>query len=155
MYMRRLVGLLCVLLLAFSVVGCSSSADVDLNKVLDDINAQFDAQDLKVLEDASDLERYYMITEDMVEQFAVEFSTQSSVFTEVVLVEAVDDAAAAEVATLLNNHYQSRLSEAKSYNPESVAMLESCSVEQNGTYVSLIIGDDATQMKEIYNSYFE
>ncbi len=155
MFMKRLVSLLFVLLLAFSVVGCSSSADVDLSKVMDDINAQFDSQDLKVLEDSADLERYYMITEDMVEQFAVEFSTQSSVFTEVVFVEAVDEATASEVATLLNNHYQSRLSEAKSYNPESVAMLESCSVEQNGTYVSLIIGDNATQMKEIYNSYFE
>ncbi len=153
--MKRLVSLFCVLLLALSIAGCTSSADVDLVKVMDDINAQFDAQDLKVLEEAADLERYYMITEDMIEQFAVEFSTQSSVFTEVVFVEAVDETTATEIATLLNNHYQSRLSEAKSYNPESVAMLESCSVEQNGTYVSLIIGDNASQMKEVYNSYFE
>ncbi len=153
--MKRIISLVFALVMMLTVVGCSSNADVDLSAVMSDINAQYSSDGLTVLEEKSQLERYYMITEDMVESFAVEFSTQSSVFTEVVLVKAVDEDSASQIATLLNNHYQARLSEAKSYNPESVAMLEKCSVEQNGVYVSLIIGENADGMKEIYNSYFE
>lgn len=137
------------------LTACTQSADVDLQKVFDDINTQFEIFDLTVIDDVSKLNRYYMIEEDKVEQFAAEFSAESSVFTEIVLIKAVDETAAADIATLLNNHYQSRMSEAKSYNPESVAMLENCSVEQNGTYVSLIISDKADEIKETYNSYFE
>ncbi len=153
--MKRIVSLLFVFVMMLSVVGCSSTADVDLSAVMNDINSQYPEDGLTVLEEKSQLERYYMITEDMVESFAVEFSTQSSVFTEVVLVKAVDEDSASQIATLLNNHYQARLSEAKSYNPESVAMLEKCSVETNGVYVSLIIGENADGIKEVYDSYFE
>lgn len=137
------------------LTACTQSADVDLQAVFDDINTQFEISDLTVIDDVSKLNRYYMIEEDKVGQFAAEFSAESSVFTEIVLIEAVDDTAAADIATLLNNHYQSRLNEAKSYNPESVQMLENCSVEQNGTYVSLIISDEADDIKAVYNSYFE
>ena len=153
--MKRIVSLLFVFLMMLSVVGCSSTADVDLSAVMKDITSPYPEDGLTVLEEKSQLERYYMITEDMVESFAVEFSTQSSVFTEVVLVKAVDEDSASQIATLLNNHYQARLSEAKSYNPESVAMLEKCSVETNGVYVSLIIGENADGIKEVYDSYFE
>ena len=153
--MKRIVSLLFVFVMMLSVVGCSSTADVDLSAVMNDINSQYPEDGLTVLEEKSQLERYYMITEDMVESFAVEFSTQSSVFTEVVLVKAVDEDSASQIATLLNNHYQARLSEAKSYNPESVAMLEKCSVETNGVYVSLIIGENADGIKEVYDSYFK
>ena len=153
--MKKIVSLLFVFVMMLSVVGCSSTADVDLSAVMNDINSQYPEDGLTVLEEKSQLERYYMITEDMVESFAVEFSTQSSVFTEVVLVKAVDEDSASQIATLLNNHYQARLSEAKSYNPESVAMLEKCSVETNGVYVSLIIGENADGIKGVYDSYFE
>lgn len=154
--MKRIcVCLLSLVLSLCMLTACSGGADVDLATVFDDINTQFEITDLTVIDDISKLNRYYMIEEDKVEQYAAEFSAESSVFTEIVLVEAVDEAAASEIATLLNNHYQSRLSEAKSYNPESVKMLESCSVEQNGTYVSLIIDERAQEIKAVYNSYFE
>ncbi len=154
--MKKLALCLLSLILTFCMLtACSGTADMDLATVFDDINTQFEITDLTVIDDVAKLNRYYMIEEDKVEQFAAEFSAESSVFTEIVLVQAVDEASATEIATLLNNHYQSRLSEAKSYNPESVKMLESCSVEQNGTYVSLIIDEKAQEIKSVYNSYFE
>lgn len=153
--MKRFGVCLLSLLLSLCMLTACGTADVDLKVVFDDINTQFAISDLTVIEDASKLNRYYMIEEDTVKQFAAEFSAESSVFTEIVLVEAVDETSATEIATLLNNHYQSRLSEAKSYNPEAVAMLENCSVEQNGAYVSLIIGENASEIKAVYDSYFE
>lgn len=154
--MKKLcVCLLLILLSLCMFTACSTRADVDLQTVFNDINTQFEISDLTVIDDVSKLNRYYMIEEDKVKQYAAEFSAESSVFTEIVLIEAIDETAASEIATLLNNHYQSRLSEAKSYNPESVQMLESCTVECNGTYVSLIISDKADDIREVYNSYFE
>lgn len=153
--MKKLGICLLSILLSLCILSACGTAQVDLKTVFDEINSQFGISDLTVIEDASKLNRYYMIEEDSVKQFAAEFSAESSVFTEIVLIEAVDDASAGEIATLLNNHYQSRLSEAKSYNPESVAMLENCSVEQNGAYVSLIIDEKAAEIKAVYDSYFE
>ncbi|MBQ2971803.1 MAG: DUF4358 domain-containing protein [Ruminococcus sp.] len=143
------------LILSLCMLTACGTADVDLQTVFDDINSQFGIEGITVIEDVAKLNRYYMIEEDTVEQFAAEFSAESSVYKEIVLVKAVDEASASEIATLLNNHYQSRLSEAKSYNPESVAMLENCSVEQNGVYVSLIIDENAADIKAVYDSYFE
>ena len=153
--MKKIAICLLSLVLSLCMLTACGTADVDLKTVFDDINSQFGITDLTVIEDASKLNRYYMIDESKVEQFAAEFSAESSVFTEVVLIKAVDEAAASEIATLLNNHLQSRMSEAKSYNPESVAMLEGCSVETNGVYVSLIIGEKAAEMKAVYDSYFK
>lgn len=153
--MKKIGLCLLSLLLSICMLTACGTADVDLSVVFDDINTQFSITDLTVIEDADKLNRYYMIEPESVKQFAAEFSAESSVFTEIVLVEAVDADSASEIATLLNNHYQSRLSEAKSYNPESVQMLESCSVEQNGNYVSLIIAENAQDIESVYNSYFE
>ena len=153
--MKKIAICLLSLVLSLCILTACGTADVDLKTVFDDINSQFGITGLTVIEDASKLNRYYMIDESKVEQFAAEFSAESSVFTEVVLIKAVDEAAASEIATLLNNHLQSRMSEAKSYNPESVAMLEGCSVETNGVYVSLIIGEKAAEMKAVYDSYFK
>ena len=153
--MKKIAICLLSLVLSLCMLTACGTADVDLKVVFDDINSQFGISGLTVIEDASKLNRYYMIEESKVEQFAAEFSAESSVFTEIVLIKAVDEAAASEIATLLNNHLQSRLSEAKSYNPESVAMLEGCTVETNGVYVSLIIGENAAEMKAVYDSYFK
>lgn len=163
--MKKSILCLIAIILTLSLLCACSSKDggdntakdqsVDLQVVFDDINEQFDFADLTVIEEKSKLNRYYMIDETTVEQFAAEFSVESSVFTEIVLIQAVDEDSAKDIAALLNSHYDARLSEAQSYNPESVAMLENCSVEQNGTYVSLIIADNATEVREVYNSYFE
>lgn len=152
---RFIVSMLAVVLCMTMLFGCSSVKNVDLQTVFDDINTQFSISDLTVIEEAEKLNRYYQIDETKVEQFAAEFSIESSVFTEIVLIQAVNEDAAKEIANALNNHYQTRLAEAKSYNAEQVSMLEKCSVQQNGTYVSLIIGDKAEEMSAVYNSYFE
>ena len=150
--------LLCVVSLLLSVcmlVACGSAKSVDLKTVFDDINSKFGFTDLIVLEEASKLNRYFQIDESKVKQFAAELSTESSVFTEIILIEAVDEAAAKEMVTALNNHLQTRKDEAKSYNPESVAMLDKCTVENNGTYVTLIIDEKASEIRDLYNSYFK
>ena len=153
--MKKLGICLLSLVLSLCMLTACGAADVDLRTVFDDINTQFGIDGITVIEDVAKLNRYYMIEEDTVEQFAAEFSAESSSYKEIVLLKAVDEGSASEIAAVLNNHYQSRLSEAKSYDAESVAMLEKCSVEQNGVYVSLIIDENATDIKAVYDSYFE
>ncbi len=154
--MKKIIFSVVALILSLCILtACGGEQNVDLKTVFDDINSQYKFTDLTVLEDAKKLNRYFQIDDTKVEQFAAELSTESSVFTEIILIKAVDETAAKDMVTALNNHLQTRKDEAKSYNPESVAMLEKCSVEQNGTYVSLIIDEKATDIRNLYNSYFE
>ncbi|MBQ7217997.1 MAG: DUF4358 domain-containing protein [Ruminococcus sp.] len=157
--MKRILAFtLAVLMMAAVLVACGGSNDkksddasaksVDLNKVLGDINSQYDISEstvdgLKKLETNAELDRYYMIAESDIKQFAAERSSSSTDFTEIVLVEANDSAAVDKIVTQLNSRLDAQRSTAKSYTPEAVAVLESCSVKTNGNFIYLVISDKA------------
>ena len=146
--MKRLFALVIAVLLivgALSACGGQSgqTANVDLKGLLDSINSQYSLNDLKVLESASDLNRYYSIDESSVKQFAAELTTSASVFSEVIIIEANDSSAVSDIAAKLESHLDAQLNTAKSYTQDAVAMLESCTVAKNGNFVYLAIGDNA------------
>ncbi len=143
------------LMLVFVLSACTTVYDVDLSVVMNDINSSFDASSLTVIETKGELEQYYLIKSEDVESFEAEFSTDSTDMIEIVLVKAVDEEALENISKSLNNLYISRMSLAQSYDPKTVSMLEKCSVEKNGLYVSLIISDNVDELREIYNSYFQ
>lgn len=151
---KKIVLLLSVILLIV-LSSCSTTVQVDLDTIMADINSTYQFDDMVVLSDVNELEQYFSIDTSVVQSFSAQISSTTSDITELVFVQAVDNDSASEIATTLYNHYQSRLSEAKSYSPESLKLLESCSVEQNGTYVSLVISENAEGIIFIYNSYFE
>lgn len=147
--MKKVLSLLCaVILLVSALAACSGdknadgASDVDLSQVLADINERFDINDLKILENTDDLNRYYAIDGADVKQFAAELTTQASVYLEVIMVEAVDSDAAARVAVMLNNHLDTQLSTAKSYDADQVAAIENCKVTTNGNIAYLVISED-------------
>lgn len=151
--MKRIAGILLVVLIVVSAMcGCGSSKSVDLQGLMDQINSDFSIGGLKVVEDTSKLKRYYEIDEADVKSFAAEFASDATVYQEIVLVEAVDSDAAARIATQLENHLDAKLSDAKSYSPESEEMLSKCKVTQSGNYVTLIIGDDAEKIQKVVDA---
>lgn len=144
-----------ILLLAVVMVLCCACGKSDakpLTDVYNDIKAQVGFENVTELNDISLMERYYGITADMAAEFAGCVNSSGVEQEEIVLVKAVDDASAATVKEKLENRYKAKLDQNKSYNPEQAAMIEKCSVQQNGLYVSMIVSDKAEQITAIYRS---
>ncbi|WP_316607522.1 DUF4358 domain-containing protein [uncultured Ruminococcus sp.] len=144
-----------ILLLAVVMVLCCACGKSDakpLTDVYNDIKAQVGFENVTELNDISLMERYYGITSDMAAEFAGCVNSSGVEQEEIVLVKAVDDASAATVKEKLENRYKAKLDQNKSYNPEQAAMIEKCSVQQNGLYVSMIVSDKAEQITAIYRS---
>lgn len=152
--MKKIIALtVAILMIVCSLAACGgdnggSSASVVLSDLLNEINTQYGISGLKVLESASDLTRYYRIDEADVKQFAAEMSTSSSQFTEVIMVEAADSAAADRIVTQLNNHLDTQVNTAKSYSKEFLDMIESRKVEKSGSYVYLVISENADAIEK-------
>ena len=150
--MKRLFAVVIAVLLAvcsLAACGSESAANVDLKSALSDINSQFGLSDLKVLENTSDLDRYYSVSEADVKSFAAELTTAAKQYNEVIIIEANDAAAAENIKSALNAHLDSQLSTAKSYDADAVAMIESCSVKTSGNFVYLVIGESAAAINSL------
>lgn len=144
-----------ILLLAVVMVlccACGNSNAKPLTDIYSDIKAQVGFENVTELNDISLMERYYGITADMAAEFAGCVNSSGVEQEEIVLVKAVDDLSAATVKEKLENRYKAKLDQNKSYNPEQAAMIEKCSVQQNGLYVSMIVSDKAEQITAIYRS---
>lgn len=144
--MKRFAAIILAALMLMGVLAaCGESADnsgsassVDLNTVMTGVNTAFGISGMKTVDD---LNRYYQIDPADVKSFAAEYSTDSSNYTEVVIVDAKDAAAAANIKAKLDERLQKQLSDAKSYHPDQVAVIEACSPQQAGNVVFLVISD--------------
>ena len=155
---RFISALLCFMVF-FAFVGCTGSVskDVNLFEVLNSINFKFEIpeDDMLRIETTDDLELYYNIAPADVKQFAAETTLNSSTdITEFVLVEAVDSEAAQRVYDALQIRYNSQRDLCASYSAELLAIVNECSVSQNGNYIALIMSSEFDEITEWYNSYF-
>lgn len=140
--MKKLFTILtAVILTVLLCTACSGAKSVDLKALMDDINSTYGLSDLKQIEDADGLNRYYQIEADAVKQFAAELTTAASNYNEVILIEAADQNAAQTIKKQLEMRLRSQLSNAKSYDAEQVSMIEGCTVQENGNYLTLVVGD--------------
>lgn len=81
------------------------------------------------------------------------FATMSGTFPdEVVLVEAVDEAAAASVAQCLQSRLDEVLVQSRSYDADNYAAAQACQVRRDGLYVSLLLSPKQAEMTEICQS---
>ena len=147
--MKRILAIILAAVMMTAVLCACGAKEVDLNDVMTSVNAQLSADGLKTIEDTDGLNRYYMIGADDVKQFAAELSTTAKQYTEVILIEAKDANAASNIMTQLNAHLSTQLNTAKSYDADQVAMIESCSVKQNGNYVYLVVSDKAAEINGV------
>ena len=93
------------------------------------------------------------INADDIKQFAAEVgkSDTDSENTEVVLVEATDSDAASRVETALTNRYNSIFQQNASYSAEDLDMVKNCKVTKDGNFVTMIIGEKASDMLKMFN----
>ena len=150
---RFITATMAALIFVLAFAGCGAK-NADLKAVLHDINAKYtDATGgLKELTEVSDLDKYYMIPEKDVKQFAAEINPDTSTApVEIVLVEAVDKEAAAEVNKALQTRYQSILALYSSYSADQVELVKKCGVTQEGNYVTLVVASDYDGIMEIIN----
>lgn len=154
----RLLSILLSMVLLFSFAGCTGSKDVSLFEVLNSINFKFEISENEMMriETADDLELYYNIAPADVKQFAAETTVNSATdITEIILVEAVNKEAAQRVYDALQIRYNSQRDLCASYSAELLAIVNECSVAQNGNFVTLIMSSDFDAITEWYISYFE
>ena len=149
--MKRIIALICALALMMALCACGAKDVKPLSDVFSDIKAQVTFTDNIEFNDASKLDRYYGIAAEEVSEFAGCVSNSGTNQEEVILIKAADDAAAERIQGVLEQKYQSKLNENKNYNPEQAAMIEKCSVERSGLYVSMIISPEAETITKIYH----
>ncbi|MBQ4568848.1 MAG: DUF4358 domain-containing protein [Ruminococcus sp.] len=161
--MKRIVSFVCIimcitLMITLSACKGDASKEVVLKDVLASINSNFSisADDMLTIEDTDTLELYYNISPADVKQFAAETTLNSATdITEVILVEATDESAAKRVYDALDVRYNSQRDLCASYSAELLAVINECSVEQNGNYICLIMSDDFDNILAHYKSFFK
>ena len=129
-----------------------SGTSVDLSAVRADIISQLSIADPLNLETDA-LLNLYGIDASLVAQSA-SFVTMSGTFPdEVILVEAVDEAAAATIQEKLQNRLNEVLVQSESYDPDNYKAAQSCQVRVNGLYVSLILSPKQADIAAVYATY--
>ncbi len=150
--MKKLISMATALVLSLAMlVGCGAK-EVNLTEVMDKINSDFSLS-LTKLESAEDLNAYYSIETADVKQFAAEIDANNDAPVEIILVEAVDSAAADRVETALTTRYNAIISTYSSYTPEKVSMVEACKVTKDGNFVSMIVADKGPEMLDTYYTF--
>lgn len=140
------------IILAIALCSCSGGSGKKLSDVYSTIKSQVSLSEMNEFKDVSSLDRYYGITEDLVDDFAGGINNSGVNQEELVMVKAKNADAAVKIEEALQNRYKSKLNEQKNYNAEQAEMIEKCSVDVDGMYVSMLISPNASQIKTIYKS---
>ena len=148
--MKKIICLLLALMLVLA--GCGAEpVTKDIAAVKDTICNQLN------ITDAMDLP-----TERLLDLYGIEaasvknsacFITMGGAFPdEIVMVEAVDAAAAKTVAQKLEARLADVKNQAENYDAESYALLEKCKVSTTGLYVTLFISANSEAMQSIFDN---
>lgn len=140
-FVSVLTVLMCVLMLS-ACGGGKTLNDTPLDVALSQINdAVFDGgESMRIIDSVDKLELYYSIDPQDVAEFAAEVSKNSATeIDEVILIKAVDDAAAKRIAEKLELRLQSQKDLCASYSADLLAVAEHSEVRTQGLLVSLIV----------------
>lgn len=154
--MKKIISLFCAAVMCLCVFGGCTTKEANLSQVLDEINSVYNVSGLTKITDTNDLKAYYQIEPEDVKQFAAEISENTSAVPfEVVLVEAVDSTAAQNIISKLSNRYNAIYNMYASYDTNQLDIIKNCTVTSDGNYVTLIVGEDAQSMLDIFYSYIK
>ena len=155
--MKRISLFLLALILVVIVSACAPKApeaDVNFNAVISEIERSVGFVDHMVDMTASDIQLLYGIQGSEILQYAGKYNDSGVLADEVILLEAVDEATAADVRDRVQLRYDSKAAEMKDYLPQEYSKLTACEVVQTGRFVSMFIASDAQAMRDIYNAAF-
>ena len=126
--------------------------EIDLAVVRDDILSTLEIEDPFLL-DTDALLNLYGITPEQVKQSA-SFVTMAGTFPdEIILVEAVDETAAASIAEALQRRLDEVMVQSKSYDAENYAAAQACRVRTKGLFVSLILSPRHDEIAAVYEGF--
>lgn len=149
--MKRLIACMLAALLCLGMAACGeTSVSVDLEQVKGQMMEALAAGDpLEVpAERLTDL--YTIAAEDV--KASVCLITMGGAFPdEIIVVEAVDSAAAQRIAEKLENRLADVTNQAQNYDAESFALLKQCKVNRAGNYVTLFISAKSAQLQTIFD----
>ena len=149
--MKRFLCVIAVItVLAVTLCACGQAAK-PLSEVFEKLKTDYNITDMLEYKSADDLSRYGIKSED-VEESAGGVNKTGVNQEEIVLVKTKDAEAAKRVQDALSKRLESKLNETKNYNPEQYAIVEKCSVDVDGNYVSMIISSNAEAMKKDYKT---
>ena len=143
--MKKVISVAVALVLCLSIFAGCGAKEVNLADLMDKMNSEYSVDATKY-ETKDDMYKYYNINADDIKQFAAEVgkSDTDSKNTEVVLVEA-------RVETALTNRYNSIFQQNASYSAEELDMVKNCKVTKDGNFVTMIIGEKASDMLTMFN----
>jgi hypothetical protein len=147
--MKKVISLAVALVLCLSIFAGCGAKEVNLADLMDKMNSEYSVDATKY-ETKDDMYKYYNINADDIKQFAAKSDTDSK-NTEVVLVETTDSDAASRVETALTNRYNSIFQQNASYSAEELDMVKNCKVTKDGNFVTMIIGEKASDMLTMFN----
>ena len=97
------------------------------------------------------LSRQYGISADQVASSASFSAPSNGAFPqEIVMVEAKDEAAAADIKAKLDSRLKNIADQAASYDPDSLALAEKCQVVSDGVYVGMFFSAQYDTMVSIF-----
>lgn len=148
--MKKVLLLLCLLLIAFALTACggekapeaSSTLSMPLNELVSGKIA--DAEKLMDMP-LTDLEDYLGIDPSLYTD-AVYLLEGDLTGREVLVVRAVDQDAAKTVAACLENYREQRLHETQNYLPDVYTMLKDTAVQQKNNTVALIMLENGPKL---------
>lgn len=159
--MKKLLALAIAVVMAMCVfAGCGdskngSSANIDLSKVLADLNENGSLSSMKVITNTADLQKQFDINPDDISDFIAEVSEDGDFPTVVVVAKAAEDQNVSAIEDKLNSYLTEKLSNAQSYNKDQVSTIEECKVKTNGLYTMLVIAKNHTDIEKIIEGYFK
>lgn len=152
--MKKVLSVITIFSLCFALLTGCGTKSVNLSEVMDKINSDFRLS-LKTLDDSEKLNQYYSIETEDVKQFAAEIDSNNDAPVEIVLVEAVDSAAADRIESALTTRYNAIISQYSSYTPEKLSAVQACKVTKDGNYVTMIVAENGPDMLEIFYDYLK
>ncbi len=152
--MKKIALILAIVCLLGALSACGAAKEPDPAAVVDEIIASLSiANPLDV--PAERLLALYGIAAEDIAASASFTTLDGGIFPdEVVIVKAVDSAAADRVEQCLNTRLESVMAQAQNYDAESLAVAQQCKVLTQGQYVALFLSPQHEAMEAIFEQSF-
>lgn len=160
---KKITAVLMVAVMILSFAACSGAGDngektdapktVDLTALKTEMVTQFKIDSPIDLDNDKLLNQYGIAAESV--KASGSFIVLTGIFpAEIVMIEAVDENAAKEITDKLQKRLDDLKVQSQSYDPESYAIAQACSVLTNGNYVAMFFSEHGAEMEALYNSKF-
>ena len=132
-----------------TTIGDNTPANIDIHAALEQINLLVkDDEPMDIDEDA--LTSLYGIESAWCKDFAC-IATMGGVFpSDILMFEAVDDEAKANIKEVLKTKIDDFLTQAQNYDEDSYALASSCKVIEAGNYIALFLAPQHEEMENIF-----